>query len=84
MAFPSLSGTPLQGLTQRSATSFGSASQPSGAPPHRLLQPSEGDHQLEKLEFALAVALTKGDEQRAAVLRQRILELGGNSEEPGT
>lgn len=84
MAFPSVSGSPLQGLTQRSAAGYGSAAQASGAPPHRLLQPSEGDHQLEKLEFALAVALTKGDEPRAAALRQRILELGGNSEEPGT
>ena len=44
----------------------------------------EGGHQLEKLEFALAVAQTKGDEEKTLVLRKRIVELGGNAEEPGT
>ena len=44
----------------------------------------EGGHQLEKLEFALAVAQTKGDEERSLVLRKKIFELGGNVEEPGT
>lgn len=44
----------------------------------------EGGHQLEKLEFALAVAQTKGDEQKSLVLRKKIVELGGNVEEPGT
>ena len=44
--------------------------------------PSE--HQLEKLEFALAVALTRGDQQRSSELRQLIDALGGNNEEPGT
>ena len=44
----------------------------------------EGGHQLEKLEFALAVAITRGDEQRSDQLRARIAELGGNREEPGT
>ncbi|MFZ9271542.1 MAG: hypothetical protein ACO23C_09920 [Prochlorococcaceae cyanobacterium] len=43
-----------------------------------------GDHQLEKLEFALAVALTRGDQQRSADLRRQIDALGGNCEEPGT
>ena len=43
-----------------------------------------GEHQLEKLEFALAVALTRGDQQRSADLRQQIDALGGNCEEPGT
>lgn len=43
-----------------------------------------GDHQLEKLEFALAVALTRGDQQRSALLREQIAALGGNQEEPGT
>ena len=43
-----------------------------------------GEHKLEKLEFALAVALTRGDQQRSADLRRQIDELGGNSEEPGT
>lgn len=49
---------------------------------HRGL--SEGDHQLEKLQFALAVALTRGDLQRSEQLRQQINALGGNREEPGT
>jgi hypothetical protein len=44
----------------------------------------EGDHQLEKLEFALAVALTRGDQQRSRQLRDQIEALGGNREEPGT
>ncbi|MGC6482929.1 MAG: hypothetical protein ACON4T_05130 [Synechococcus sp.] len=44
----------------------------------------EGGHQLEKLEFALAVAITRGDQARAALLRQQIEDLGGNVEEPGT
>lgn len=44
----------------------------------------EGEHQLEKLEFALAVALTRGDVQRSQSLRDQIAALGGNREEPGT
>ena len=44
----------------------------------------EGGHQLEKLEFALAVAQTQGDEEKSLVLRKKIGELGGNVEEPGT
>ena len=44
----------------------------------------EGGHQLEKLEFALAVAQTKGDGQKSEILKKKILELGGNIEEPGT
>lgn len=44
----------------------------------------EGEHQLEKLEFALAVALTRGDTSRSAWLRDQIAGLGGNLEEPGT
>tara|TARA_B100001778_G_scaffold284953_1_gene251583 strand:+ start:599 stop:796 length:198 start_codon:yes stop_codon:yes gene_type:complete len=44
----------------------------------------EGGHQLEKLEFALAVAQTKGDEEKSVILRKKIVELGGNIEEPGT
>ena len=44
----------------------------------------EGGHQLEKLEFALAIAQTKGDEKKSIVLRKKIVELGGNVEEPGT
>lgn len=44
----------------------------------------EGEHQLEKLEFALAVALTRGDQGRSRQLRDQIEALGGNREEPGT
>ena len=44
----------------------------------------EGGHQLEKLEFALAVAQTQGDEEKSLLLRKEIVELGGNVEEPGT
>ena len=44
----------------------------------------EGGHQLEKLEFALAVAQTNGDKEKSKVLRKKIVELGGNVEEPGT
>ena len=44
----------------------------------------EGGHQLEKLEFALAVAITRGDASRSEMLRGQIAELGGNTEEPGT
>ena len=44
----------------------------------------EGGHQLEKLEFALAVAQTQGDEEKSLLLRKKITELGGNVEEPGT
>ena len=44
----------------------------------------EGGHWLEKLEFALAVAVTRGDQQRISVLREQIDALGGNLEEPGT
>ena len=44
----------------------------------------EGGHQLEKLEFALAVAQTNGDEEKSLVLKEKIFELGGNVEEPGT
>tara|TARA_A100001388_G_scaffold29978_1_gene19217 strand:- start:137 stop:334 length:198 start_codon:yes stop_codon:yes gene_type:complete len=44
----------------------------------------EGGHQLEKLEFALAIAQTNGDEKKSVILRKKIVELGGNIEEPGT
>ena len=44
----------------------------------------EGGHQLEKLEFALAVAQTKGDGEKSEILRKKIYELGDNVEEPGT
>ena len=44
----------------------------------------EGGHQLEKLEFALALAEARGDMSRCSTLRDRIADLGGNAEEPGT
>ena len=44
----------------------------------------EGGHHLEKLEYALAIAQTKGDEKKSILLRKKIVELGGNVEEPGT
>ena len=44
----------------------------------------EGGHQLEKLEFALAIAQTKGDRKKSLILSKKIVELGGNVEEPGT
>ena len=44
----------------------------------------ESGHQIEKLEFALAVAIGRGDQQRIHELRQRIADLGDNREEPGT
>ena len=44
----------------------------------------EGGHQLVKVEFALAVAQTNGDEEKSLVLKEKIFELGGNVEEPGT
>ena len=44
----------------------------------------EGGHQLEKLEFSLAIALTNGDEKKSQILKKKIVELGGNIEEPGT
>ncbi|MAI95806.1 MAG: hypothetical protein CMN95_03685 [Synechococcus sp. MED650] len=44
----------------------------------------EGGHQLEKLEFALALAEARGDQSRCSKLRDRIADLGGNAEEPGT
>ena len=44
----------------------------------------EGGHQLEKLEFALAIAQTRGDQKKSIILKKKIVELGGNEEEPGT
>ena len=52
--------------------------------PKKKLSFFEGGHQLEKLEFALAIAQTKGDEKKSIILRKKIVELGGNIEEPGT
>lgn len=46
--------------------------------------PVEGEHQREKLQFALAVALTRGDFTRSQQLRDQIAALGEELEEPGT
>ena len=53
-------------------------------PINKKLSFVEGGHQLEKLEFALAIAQTKGDKKKSLTLRKKIVELGGNVEEPGT
>ena len=44
----------------------------------------DGGHQLEKLEFALAIAQTRGDKAQIEKLAAEIADLGGNIEEPGT
>lgn len=46
--------------------------------------PCDKDHQLEKLQFALAVAFSRGSQERIQALQARIAELGGEGEEPGT
>ena len=65
-------------------TSSSGANKPSGTPACQNRGYAEGGHQLEKLEFALAVAMTRGDQQRVDQLRAEIDALGGNREEPGT
>ncbi|MEB3258124.1 MAG: hypothetical protein VKN83_07400 [Cyanobacteriota bacterium] len=60
----------------------GSGSAPRSNSCHPL--PMEGEHQLEKLQFALAIALTRGDALRSSQLREAIAQLGENCEEPGT
>lgn len=45
---------------------------------------SEADHQREKLEFALAVAVSRGDTERCESLRSQISALGAGGVEPGT
>ena len=44
----------------------------------------EKDHQLEKLEFALAISQTIGDTIRSEKIKDQILKIGFNYEEPGT
>lgn len=68
------------------ATAIPRHSQASQWRPHAVVQSggTVGEHQLEKLEFALAVALTRGDQERSSELRRLIDALGGNHEEPGT
>ena len=75
MAFPQ-PGACASGGNRRPARSFSTPRPGQGF--------IEGGHQLEKLEFALAVAMTRGDQSRIDVLREQIDALGGNVEEPGT
>jgi hypothetical protein len=69
-------------------TAANQATRSIGGTPTRPVQPHplpfEGEHQLEKLQFALAIALTRGDSQRSIQLREEIARLGENREEPGT
>jgi hypothetical protein len=69
-------------------TAANQSTRPIGGTPTRPVQPHllpfEGEHQLEKLQFALAIALTRGDSQRSIQLREEIARLGENREEPGT
>ena len=44
----------------------------------------EIDHQLEKLEFALAISLTNGDKIRSDQIKNQIKLIGVKYEEPGT
>ena len=44
----------------------------------------ELDHQLEKLEFALAFSQTIGDKVKSAKIRNQIEVIGYKYEEPGT
>ena len=44
----------------------------------------ERDHQMEKLQVALAVAVSRGDASRIQDLRNRIAEFGDSGAEPGT
>ena len=44
----------------------------------------EIDHQLEKLEFALAISQTKGDKIKSDQIKDQIKLIGVKYEEPGT
>ena len=44
----------------------------------------ERDHQLEKLEFALAISQTNGDKIKSEFIRSEILKIGISYQEPGT
>jgi hypothetical protein len=54
---------------------------PSCTPPSAYV---ERGHQREKLEFALAVAVSRGDQSRVETLRSQIADLVDEGEEPGT
>jgi hypothetical protein len=85
MSYPTSPHLPPQHPSAAAAAPAGRASAAAPSRPHLPGQlPDEGEHQLEKLEFSLAVALTRGDTHRSAQLREQIAALGGNREEPGT
>jgi hypothetical protein len=91
MAFPhhahpeTTASVSLSGSSTAANHGSGLRSAPPGPRCHLQGGPQiEGEHQLEKLEFALAVALTRGDQSRSQQLRDQIEALGGNREEPGT
>ena len=44
----------------------------------------EKEHKIEKLEFALAISQTIGDEVKSDQIRDQIEKIGLNYEEPGT
>lgn len=85
MAYPSTHSAASPSGSAHGSAASGTASV-SATPrcPAASVRTSEGEHQLEKLEFALAVAITRGDAARIQRLREQIAALGGNCEEPGT
>jgi hypothetical protein len=90
MSFPSSPhpaiGHPISGVSPTSPSRPVTRQATNGLPRSGACSPLpvEGEHQLEKLEFALAIALTRGDTLRSRQLREEIDKLGGNQEEPGT
>ena len=44
----------------------------------------EKDHQLEKLEFALAISQASGDKNKSNQIKDQIKKIGFNLVEPGT
>ena len=50
----------------------------------KMLSLIEKDHQLEKLEFALAVAQNVGDKIKSDKIKNQIKTFGFKFEEPGT
>lgn len=77
----SASKPPSAAAVARGSQSAGARTQPNRP---CVRSSEEASHELEKLEFALAVAITRGDQEREAACRAAIDALGGNREEPGT
>ena len=82
MAFPSSHSAHGSGPKPHGAEPTAHGAHPTAHGAHPTAHGAE--HTLEKLEFALAVALTRGDGPRSQSLREQIAALGGNQEEPGT